>query len=121
MDELVRSLHDAKQQLRNKIAQCEQLRRELAAYQSRRDQEAAESDDVAELLETIEDLRAENANHLTVIDSLRRELKEMKYTHKDQVRRLEAEIEQREQDFAALESRVIKVKTRASVRHGTYW
>ncbi|KAI9495428.1 hypothetical protein BDB00DRAFT_814644 [Zychaea mexicana] len=110
-DELVRSLHDAKQMLRGKTNECQKLREELEdALQNRHN---SRTKNVTELLETLDGLRQENSDRAKLVEKLRAELEDSDYVHRNQVAKLDAEIERREQEFMALEAQVVKVMNRA--------
>ena len=107
MDELVRSLHDAKQIARAKTAECQKLRQELDTMQDRH--RAKSSVNVSELLDTLNDLRQENSDRAALVEKLKAELEEGEYVHRNQIAKLDEEIERREQEFTALETQVVKV------------
>ena len=108
MDDLVRSLHDAKQMLRNKSAECQKLRQELDMLQDRNNR-AKSSVNVSELVETLSELRQENSERTKLVEKLKAELDDRDYVHRNEIAKLEADIERREQEFMALEARVVKV------------
>ncbi|KAI9270383.1 hypothetical protein BDA99DRAFT_557216 [Phascolomyces articulosus] len=107
MDDLVRSLHDAKQKLRNKSAECQKLQQQLDLLQDRN--RVKSSVNVAELLETVEKLRQEHLDRTKLVEKLKAELEDRDYVHQNEIAKLDAEIERREQEFMAMEAQVVKV------------
>lgn len=109
MDELVKSLNEAKQQLRTKTSECQQLRAELATYRG--------SPNGENVMERLEKLKQENKDHVATIDKLKRDIEEQKSAHQKEIEKLDAEIEQRELEFVKLEKEVVKVSVTTRPMH----
>ncbi|KAI8879251.1 hypothetical protein K501DRAFT_336199 [Backusella circina FSU 941] len=103
-DGIVRSLQDTKQQLRNKIIECDQLRDRL---------DANHYDEKDDLLDTLQQLKDENdvlyADHQKKVAELEQELDDREQEHQQESVKLEQELQDREQEVVALEAEVLKL------------
>lgn len=101
----MRALQDTKQQLRNKIIECDQLRDQLSANHY---------DEKDELLDTLQQLKDENdvlyADHQKKVAELEQEIDDREQEHQQEIVKLEQELQDREQEVVALEAEVLKVK-----------
>ena len=107
MDDMSKSLHETKQHLRDKTTECHVLKRDLAMIKERRQQ--LPSKDVSELLAMINRLRHEKDDLDLIVGQLRKELDGNTHNHRNEIIKLENEIDSREEEFIQLEEQVLKV------------
>ncbi|KAI8375914.1 uncharacterized protein BYT42DRAFT_367332 [Radiomyces spectabilis] len=108
MDDLLQSLRESKKLVRIKTEECESLQQQLATQNQSPESEG--------LLDMLDQLRIENESlymDAERADVLAQELAEFENLHQKEIARLEAEIEQREQECLVLEDEVDKVVAHA--------
>lgn len=107
MESMSTSLHETRQQLRDKTTECQALKRDLAMINERR--ERIPTKDISELLSTISNLRREKDDLDLIVGELRQELDGNTFSHQNEITKLEKEIDSREEEFIKLEEQVLKV------------